>query len=189
MSTAGATDEVPESPAKKPKLTSDQESTSDESEEDDDCFFGVDGQSEESEDDYCGGGLRKMTDQERALPDVFAIGLIQPAGRNFSAEFIRRYALIAIEDQNEKRKTEGGNQLRLKEVIKCNLRVACPADLYITLEAEDVDTREVDEYEALVMARCGKQKDELHTFRKKNKPAIINPPASTEGSISSKDDT
>ncbi|ONK57724.1 uncharacterized protein A4U43_C09F3430 [Asparagus officinalis] len=123
-------------------------------------------------DDSYGDGLHKMTDQEQAiyaaavrrsdgfdvpsLPDVFAIGLIQPAGRNFAAEFIRRYALIAIEDQNEKRKTEGGNQLRLKEVIKCNLRVACPADLYITLEAEDVDTREVDEYEALVMARCRK---------------------------------
>ncbi|ONK57730.1 uncharacterized protein A4U43_C09F3490 [Asparagus officinalis] len=84
-----------------------------------------------------------------------------------------------MEDQNEKRKKEGGNELRLKEVIKCNVRAACPLNYYITLKAEDVVTLEVDEYEALVMTRCGNQKDEVHIFRKKNKPTI-NPPASTE---------
>ncbi|XP_020246157.1 uncharacterized protein LOC109824044 isoform X2 [Asparagus officinalis] len=203
MSTAGATDEVPESPAKKPKLTSDQESTSeestsDESEEDDDCFFGVDGRSDESEedvDDYYGNGLHRMTDQERAiykeairlsdgfdvprLPKVFSFSLIRPAGRRWPAEDIREHADFAIKEQNEKRKTE--------EVIKCNLQVACPVNYYITLQAEDVITGYVDEYEALVMARCGKQKDELHIFRKKNKPAIINPPASTEHGPSDSD--
>ncbi|ONK57741.1 uncharacterized protein A4U43_C09F3620 [Asparagus officinalis] len=118
--------EVDESPAKKP------ESTSEESEEDDDDFCGggdrseeSDGQSEESKkdlDDIFGDGLHEMTDQEWAiyeeavdrsdgfdvplLPNVFAIGIIQPADSGWPAEDIREYAEIAIEDQNEKRKKE-----------------------------------------------------------------------------------
>ncbi|ONK57716.1 uncharacterized protein A4U43_C09F3350 [Asparagus officinalis] len=102
MLTAGATYEVPESPAKKP------ESTSEESEEDDD--------------DSYGDGLHEMTDQERAmyaeavrrsdgfdvppLPNVFAIGIIQPVGSDWPAEDIREIADFAMEDQNEKRKKE-----------------------------------------------------------------------------------
>ncbi|XP_020247004.1 uncharacterized protein LOC109824773 isoform X3 [Asparagus officinalis] len=187
MSTARATDEVPESPAKKAKMKTEEE----------ECVH-VDEQ-DLSDDEFYNDGLHMMTAEEMErygeavmrsdgfevpeLPNVFAFGLIIPYINNLPTkcmEEILKYARFAIDRQNEERVKEGARELRLDitRIVNCNVQVACPINYYITFEANDLDTNELDQYEAKVVTSVCHDDDEVPIFRKKAKPT--NPPVPTE---------
>ncbi|ONK68454.1 uncharacterized protein A4U43_C05F11700 [Asparagus officinalis] len=196
MSTA-ATYEVPESPAKKAKMTS-EKTTMTVTIEEGRRVYGV----EDDEDEIYNDGLHMMTDEELdryceavtrsdgfevpEFPNVIAFGLIIPYINDLPTvcmEKILKYARFAIDRQNEERVKEGARELRLDitRIVNCNVQVACPLNYYITFEAKDLDTNELDQYEAKVVTSVpgdDEDDDEVPIFRKKPKPT--NPPVPTE---------
>ncbi|XP_020246921.1 uncharacterized protein LOC109824691 isoform X6 [Asparagus officinalis] len=184
MSTA-ATDEVCESPAKKAKMTSEEKMT-------------MATEEDLSDDEFYNDGLHLMTAEEMKrygtavmrsdgfevpeLPNVFAFGLIIPYINNLPTkcrEKIFKYVRFAIDRQNEERVKEGARELHLDitRIVNCNVQVACPINYYITFEANDLDTNELDQYEAKVVTSV-RDDYEVPIFRKKSKPT--NPPVPTE---------
>ncbi|XP_020245871.1 uncharacterized protein LOC109823864 isoform X1 [Asparagus officinalis] len=189
MSTA-ATYELPESTAKKAKLTTMTVTPQEEG-----PVYGVD----DDEDEIYNDGLHMMTDEEMKrygeavmrsdgfevpeFPNVIALGLIIPIMNNISGKFrgkILNYARFAIDRQNEERVKEGARELHLDitRIVNCNAEVSCPVNYYITFEAKDLDTKELDQYEAMVVTRVRHDDDNVPIFRKKTKPT--NPPVPTE---------
>ncbi|XP_020246928.1 uncharacterized protein LOC109824696 isoform X2 [Asparagus officinalis] len=192
MSTA-ATYELPESPAKKAKMTTMTVTPQEEGR-----VYGVD----DDEDEIYNDGLHMMTAEEidryeeavmrsdgfevPEFPNVFAFGLITPIMNNISAKFrgkILKYARFAVDRHNEERVKEGARELRLDitGIVNCNAEVSCPVNYYITFEAKDLDMNELDQYEAKVVTSVpddDEDDDEVPIFRKKPKPT--NPPVPTE---------
>ncbi|XP_020246917.1 uncharacterized protein LOC109824691 isoform X2 [Asparagus officinalis] len=200
MSTARATDEVPESPAKKAKMTSEEMTTMTVTAKEEGRVYGD--EQDLSDDEFYNDGLHTMTAEETEryseavmrsdgfevpeFPNVFAFGLITPIMNTMTANFrgkILNYARFAVDRQNEESVKEGARELRLDitGIVNCNAEVSCPVNYYITFEAKDLDTNELDQYEAKVVTSVpddDEDDDEVPIFRKKPKPT--NPPVPTE---------